>query len=1108
MPAASEPPSLPLASPGDWQQIFALLDSALELDATAHAAWLESLGAEHARLSPLLRDLLRARADVGTGRFMQTPPSFGISSPALAALSRVGPYRLLRELGLGGMASVWLAQRDDAPDDDLVALKLPHVDWHRAGCGERLERERAILSTLDHPGITRLLDAGVDEHRQPYLVLEHVKGEPIDEHCRRHGLDLRARLMLFAQAADAVAYAHRRQVLHRDLKPANVFVTEDGEVRLLDFGIAKLLDDGWSVETDLTRQSGRPLTPEYASPEQLRGEPAGIASDVYSLGVMLYELLCASRPHRREGRTPAAFEELVVAAIPRRPSEVAAEPTLRQALRGDLDAVVMKALRKPMHERYRSVEALVDDVQRFLDRRPVCAADESAAALEHGAAAPVRGLPARDVVLLGRQTDRAAVADLLRSRRLVCVVGHGGVGKTELACAVAAAVSEEFADGACWVDLAVLTSEVQLAPAIAAATGIALAAGDGNELVRAALAPRHLLLLLDNCEHLLAPVAGLVEALLASAPALRVLATSREPLQVSDEQMYRLDPLPAPPAMAGLAHAREYPAFQLLERRILRADLGFEFDDRFALAGAEVCQALDGVPLALEMAAAWVPKIGIEGVREMLHERLRMLRGVARGQQPLRQRSLRDLMDWSYGLLMPPEQLALRRLSAFAGPFDIELAERMIADESTDRWSAHELLAALLDKSLVSVKQADVACYRLLETTRLYAIERVQEAGESQVVQQRHGRLMAQVAEVLIEQFTTADDDELVVRFNRYYAEFESAFESACEANDAHTAALTLHALRQLDALRGVAAGMEARLVSATRLLADAAPLARATILTTIASCGWIQLPSISRAEAARQAVSLWREWPDRARTLLGALFHLGINTAIEKSADEARAALLEAHALADVIADARLRTTLLVCEAHVEEVLGDQHACLDKLREALPLAVAEGRRRFAGYVRVHLVEAAVAAGEYVLALELAPEMIKSMRDLGQREYLAIACHQVARAALRVNKLEAARIALAEALPLAWEFNRVEQFLEPLAHLAAQRGLVVAAARVCGFVRALGAAVPEEAIELCRAALEAPTLERALHEGALLTRDACRALATSLLAASEVRSIR
>ena len=235
----------------------------------------------------------------------------------------IGSYRLLRELGSGGMGVVWLAERSDGLVKRPVALKLPHQVWQRAGLAERMAREREILATLTHPNIARLYDAGLTAGHRPFLAIEYVEGHPIDTYCRDHRLDAGARVRLFVQVANAVAYAHAKLVVHRDLKPANILVDADGQVRLLDFGIAKLLDQHQARETALTELSGRPLTLDYASPEQIRGEPLTIGSDVYSLGVVLYELLSGARPYKLKRDSRGALEDAILEADPPLPSAVA-----------------------------------------------------------------------------------------------------------------------------------------------------------------------------------------------------------------------------------------------------------------------------------------------------------------------------------------------------------------------------------------------------------------------------------------------------------------------------------------------------------------------------------------------------------------------------------------------------------------------------------------------------------------------------------------------------------------------------------------------------------------------------------------------------------------
>ena len=290
----------------------------------------------------------------------------------------VGAYRLLRRIGAGGMGTVWLAERADGLLQREVALKLPRGAWLRADLVARMERERDILSTLEHPNIARLYDAGVTAGGRPYLALEYVDGRSIDEYRAAEALDVRARVRLFLQVVQAVAYAHGRLVVHRDLKPSNILVTRDGQVRLLDFGIAKLLNDRNDGPSGVTEIAGRPHTPEYASPEQISGEPLGTASDVYSLGVVLYELLAGTRPYKTRRRSSGTLQKAILETDPAPPSTATTNAAERRTVRGDLDTIVLKTLKKNPAERYATVSALGDDLQRWLEGRPVHARPDSA----------------------------------------------------------------------------------------------------------------------------------------------------------------------------------------------------------------------------------------------------------------------------------------------------------------------------------------------------------------------------------------------------------------------------------------------------------------------------------------------------------------------------------------------------------------------------------------------------------------------------------------------------------------------------------------------------------------------------------------------------------
>ena len=296
----------------------------------------------------------------------------------------VGPFRLVREIGRGGMGAVWLAERADGAFRQRVAVKLIRSGWDVDDVLARFRAERQILAGLQHPNIAHLVDGGVTADGKPWLALEYIDGEDLRAWCDSRRLDLGARLQLFLTVCDAVAHAHQRLVVHRDLKPSNILVGRDGVVKLLDFGIAKLLDaaDGGISAT-------RVFTPEYAAPEQVRGELLTTAVDIHALGLLLYELLCGRRPFEAEHATPAAYERAVLDQEPTRPSLAVtrdgddgatiaasrdlAPARLRRELRGDLDAIVLKALRKEPNQRYASVQAFADDVRRHLARQPVLA---------------------------------------------------------------------------------------------------------------------------------------------------------------------------------------------------------------------------------------------------------------------------------------------------------------------------------------------------------------------------------------------------------------------------------------------------------------------------------------------------------------------------------------------------------------------------------------------------------------------------------------------------------------------------------------------------------------------------------------------------------------
>ena len=371
-------------APGDLKEVLALLQTGLELPVDQREAWLGALDASKTRLKPTIAALLQQHAQHETDDFVKdlarftagtTPDGAATLAPPPVVGGIVGPYRLLSAIGEGGMSSVWLAERTDGVLRRKIALKLPHW-WALSKLTERATQEREILASLEHPSIGRLYDAGITDDGRPYLALEYIEGKAIDVYCREHNLDVRARVALIAQIARAVAYAHSRLIVHRDLKPSNILVDAQGQVHLLDFGIAKLIEEGSAANKALTQVGARVLTPEYASPEQITGSPITTESDVYSLGVVAYELLAGQRPYTFKSSLTADWD--VLSSDVRAPSTVTEERTTARNLRGDLDTIVLKALKKEPSERYAAAAAFADDLDRYLRGDPVVARPDSA----------------------------------------------------------------------------------------------------------------------------------------------------------------------------------------------------------------------------------------------------------------------------------------------------------------------------------------------------------------------------------------------------------------------------------------------------------------------------------------------------------------------------------------------------------------------------------------------------------------------------------------------------------------------------------------------------------------------------------------------------------
>ncbi|HYC32038.1 MAG TPA: protein kinase, partial [Gemmatimonadales bacterium] len=614
----------------------------------------------------------------------------------LAPNTRLGRYEIRAPLGAGGMGEVYLAA--DTLLGREVALKvLPPEFASEPQRLARFLREARAASALNHPHILTVYDAG-EQAGTHFIVTEVVDGLTLRDWVREERPPLGELAEAVRQAALALAAAHRAGIVHRDVKPENLMRRRDGYVKVLDFGIAKALarpDSGGAADQrPALTQPGLVLgTVRYMSPEQAAGEAVDGRTDVWGLGVVLYEL-AAGRPPFGGGSPEATLVEIVS----REPAPLSSlVPHAPEAL----CRVVERALRKGRGERYASAAEMAAALEAAV-RAPAQTGAAGAAmpagqagrghttvrlsGVSVGAGGEARAaatttptnLPPRTSALIGRGRELAEVTSALRSpeARLLTLTGPGGTGKTRLAVEAGRELLGEFPDGVYAVDLSPLSNPELVASPVAEALGVAETPGGSLEDALARhLSDKRLLLVLDNFEHLLAG-APVVSTLLAAAPGLKVLATSRAPLRLSAEREYAVEPLevPAFTSLPPTDELAQVPAVALFIERARQAKPSFALTAENSLAVAEVCRRLDGLPLALELAAARVKLLTPRALLDRLDHSLKLLTGWARD-LPSRQQTMRGAVAWSYDLLDGAERAVLRRLAVFAGGCTLGAAE-------------------------------------------------------------------------------------------------------------------------------------------------------------------------------------------------------------------------------------------------------------------------------------------------------------------------------------------------------------------------------------------------------------------------------------------------
>ncbi|MGW4339706.1 protein kinase domain-containing protein [Rhodococcus koreensis] len=706
--------------------------------------------------------------------------------PAVEAELETAGFDDAHEIGRGGFGVVYRCRQTAL--DRRVAVKVLTNDFDVENRKRFIREGRAMGRLTGHPNIVGVLHVGITDRGRPYVVMQYHERGSLDDLIRRHGpLSLEDALRVGVKLAGALETAHRQGVIHRDVKPANILFTHFGEPALTDFGIAHIAG-GFETETGIVTGS-----PAFTAPEVLAGQSPSQASDIYGLGATLF---CAITGH-------AAFErrsgEQLVAQFVRITTEPI--PDLReQGIAGDVASALERAMSAQPGDRHATAAAFGRELQAVqaahgFPADTIAIAGDSQASFEvpptrsgsgGGPRAGAAGnLPIELTSFVGRRHEVAATKKLLASSRLVTLTGIGGVGKTRLALRVATAVHRHYIHGAWLVELGELADGSLLAESVAAVFGLRdHAARPTEEALVALLSTRELLLILDNCEQVVDAVVQLSEKLLRSCPGLRILATSREALEVGGEALLRVPPLTVPdpdnpPTSAGV---RSYDAVSLFIDRAVVAEPTFTITDTNRAVVAQVCHHLEGLPLAIELAAARLRALTPDQILQRLTDRYALLTRGARSAPP-RQQSLRLCIDWSYELCTPQERLVWSRLSVFAGSVDLEGAEQVCGEQFTSD-ELLDVMSSLVDKSiLMREEQGKTLRFRLLETLREYGQDQARDSGEYLELRRRHLQWYRRLSLTAEAEWISANQLDWIDRIEREQTNLREALQFSIEAH-------------------------------------------------------------------------------------------------------------------------------------------------------------------------------------------------------------------------------------------------------------------------------------------------------------------------------------
>lgn len=926
--------------------------------------------------------------------------------------ANIGPYALERELGRGGFGIVYLAH--DPKLERAVAIKVLPEEF--SGDKQRLSRfrrEARLLASLNHPNIATIYSLGETDDGLHYIVLELLEGVSLEQRLRDGPMSIKEAINTCGQIAEALEAAHRKDVIHRDLKPGNVMFTADGRVKVLDFGLART-EAGPAVAgvaEDRTASLGASAigtilgSPGYMSPEQARGMPVDRRSDIFSFGCVLYECLTGVRAFGAE--TVADALALVLTRDP----DYSLMP---DGTPDDVLALVQRCLEKDASLRPASIREARLEIEAATREPQLTATTIRLAALR-----PPNNLPAQLTSFIGREREIDEIKALPATARLITLTGAGGCGKTRLALKIAEEVIEEYPDGVWRVELAPLSDAGQVGPATATTLGLREEPGKSLlESIIEHLRPKNVLLILDNCEHLLGACGDLADALLKACPELRVLATSREGLGIVGETTWRVPSLSLPPPVRDQIEAiepelmhqiGESEAVRLFVERAGVAKHGFDLTDSNASAIARICSRLDGIPLAIELAAARVKVLSVEQIHGKLGDRFRLLTGGSRTSLE-RHQTLRAAIEWSYGLLSEEEKYVLCALSVFTGGRTLESATA-VCGHDFDEFQMLDHLTRLIDKSLVVVEEESASVrYRLLESIRQYGLVKLDDLGEAKATRDRHLEFFIDLAEAAEKEIRGPDQAAWLAQLEAEHENLLAAL-AWCDAIDdgAEKGLRLAGSLWRFWETRGhYATGRSAIEEALSRGAVKERTEARAKALAGAGGLAW-GLADYTQASAYHQeSLEIHREHGNKTG-IAASLNNLGAVAYQLGDYAEARSKYEESLAIKREQGDKQGVARSLNNLGLVTYEQGDYDTARSLYEESLAIKRELGDKRGIAASLDNEGMVAFEQGDYEAARALHEEALAIEKELGDKWGIAASLHNLGDVALEQEKLDEAR---------------------------------------------------------------------------------------------------